>query len=85
MSTWLIYLLRCNDGTLYTGITTDLPARVRTHNAGKGAKYTRGRGPVEAVWSQVAVTRSQALILEARLKKYRRTQKETLIVGKGMI
>jgi len=50
--TWKLYILRCRDGSLYTGITTDLEKRVATHNSGKGAKYTRGRCPLELVYSE---------------------------------
>ena len=49
-NTWKLYMLRCCDGSLYTGITTDLEKRIGAHNAGKGAKYTRGRGPLELVY-----------------------------------
>ena len=50
--TWKLYILRCRDGSLYTGITTDVEKRFAAHNAGKGAKYTRGRGPWELVYSE---------------------------------
>ena len=48
-NTWKLYILRCGDGTLYTGITTDVEKRLEAHRTGKGAKYTRGRGPLELV------------------------------------
>ena len=51
--TWIVYILRCKDDTLYTGITDDLARRMAAHNSGKGAKYTRGRGPVEVVYTEV--------------------------------
>lgn len=78
MKNWTVYLLRCKDNTLYTGITTDLDARVIVHNEGKGAKYTRGRGPVEVVWSREGLSQSEALIQEAQIKKLSRAQKEEL-------
>ena len=49
---WQLYILRCGDGTLYTGITDDLPRRLKAHRSGKGAKYTRGRGPLELVYRE---------------------------------
>ncbi|NQV89975.1 GIY-YIG nuclease family protein [Candidatus Uhrbacteria bacterium] len=82
MNAWFIYLLKCRDNTLYTGITTDLDARVRAHNAGKGAKYTRGRIPVKVVWTQKVSTQSEALIQEAQIKKLSREQKKELIKQK---
>jgi len=78
MNTWITYLLRCKDGTLYTGVTTNLDTRVIAHNAGKGAKYTRGRGPVEVVWWQGDLSHSDALMREAQIKKFTRAQKEEL-------
>ena len=53
---WWVYMLRCQDGTLYTGATCDIPRRLAAHNSGKGAKYTRGRGPVELVYTQACGT-----------------------------
>lgn len=76
---WTLYILRCADDTLYTGITKDLPARVEAHNAGKGAKYTRGRGPVEVVWSQSGLTQTQARTREYEVKKLSRQDKLKLI------
>ena len=76
---WTVYLIRCKDDTLYTGITTDLEARIQTHNTGKGAKYTRGRGPVHLVWSQKNLTQSQARNREIEIKKLTRAQKSKLI------
>lgn len=75
MKTWTVYLLRCSDGTLYTGVTTNLERRVRIHNEGKGAKYTRGRRPVELIAFCRGLKRSAALRLEALLKGYPSNQK----------
>lgn len=76
-----VYVLRCKDGTLYTGWTNDLEKRLAAHNAGQGAKYTRGRGPVTLVWRQGFATRGEALAREAALKKLTRAQKEALVAA----
>jgi putative endonuclease len=76
---WTVYILRCSDDTLYTGITTDLESRVRVHNAGKGAKYTRGRGPVRVVWSRGEFTESEARKEEMQIKKMSREDKEIYV------
>ncbi len=78
---WTVYLLRCSDQTLYTGITNNLEQRVKAHNEGKGAKYTRGRGPVEVVWSQTGFSKSEALKIELRIKNFSRKEKEALIAS----
>jgi putative endonuclease len=77
-----VYVLRCGDGTLYTGATNDLAARVARHAAGKGARYTRARLPVELVWSERASDRSAALRREAALKRLTRREKLAMI-GRG--
>ena len=82
MVTWFVYLLRCSDGSLYTGISTDVARRIKTHNSGKGAAYTRMRGPAQLVWQCHAGSQSRALRLERRIKRYSRAQKEKLIAGK---
>jgi putative endonuclease len=66
---WWVYIIRCADSTLYTGISTDVRARVEEHNLGKGAKYTRGRGPCVLVADRYAGTKSNALKLEHHIKK----------------
>lgn len=76
---WKLYILRCGDGTLYTGITTDVEARLEAHRAGKGAKYTRGRGPLELVYSEECGTHSEALKRELRIKSMTRDEKERTI------
>lgn len=75
---WFVYMVRCSDGTLYTGITTDLTGRINKHNSGQGAKYTRSRRPVCLVWSERAGNRSSAAKIEARIKKLSRLEKEGL-------
>ena len=76
---WYVYMLRCGDGTLYTGITDDVERRLAAHRSGKGAKYTRGRGPLELVYTEEQPDKSAALRREVRIKKLRREQKEALI------
>ena len=70
-----VYMLRCADGTLYTGWTTDLERRLAAHNAGEGAKYTRSRRPVVLVYSETLPTRQEALRREAAIKRLTRAQK----------
>jgi putative endonuclease len=72
-------MLRCRDGTLYTGATNDLERRLATHGRGKGAAYTRARLPVTLVWSEPAEDRSAALRREAALKRLPRGEKLRLI------
>ena len=73
------YVLRCADDTLYCGWTNDLAARLDAHNSGKGAKYTRGRGPVELAYSEMFGTQSEAMQREAAIKRLTRPQKQALI------
>ena len=72
---WLVYILECGDGTLYTGITDDLPHRLDMHRAGKGAKYTRGRTPLNLVYQENADSYSEALKREYRIKQLPRAEK----------
>lgn len=74
-----VYILRCADGTLYTGYTDDPERRARVHNAGKGAKYTRSRLPVELVYREALGDKSAALRREREIKKLTRAQKLALI------
>ena len=76
---WLVYILECGDGTLYTGITDDLPHRLDMHRAGKGAKYTRGRTPLNLVYQENADSYSEALKREYRIKQLPRAEKLKLI------
>lgn len=75
---WNLYMLCCGDGTLYTGITTDVERRLQMHQTGKGAKYTRGRGPLTLVYQEKCTSRSQALQREAEIKAMRREEKKRL-------
>ena len=81
-NTWHLYILRCRDGSLYTGITTDVEKRLETHQTGKGAKYTRGRGPLELVYREECGSHSDALKREFEVKKLTRQQKQELIEKK---
>lgn len=76
-----VYLLRCEDGSLYCGWTTDLERRLRVHNSGKGAKYTRSRLPVELVYWEALENRTQALIREWHIKNMTREEKLQLVLS----
>jgi putative endonuclease len=75
---YTVYLARCSDGTLYTGIANDLWARVAAHDAGRGARYTRGRGPIEVRFIETALGKGEALSLEARIKRLSRREKRVI-------
>lgn len=77
------YMLECADGTLYTGWTNDLEKRLAAHNAGQGAKYTRGRGPVRLRYYEVFTDKEAALRREAALKRLSRSAKMALIEAQG--
>ena len=76
---WYLYILRCRDDTLYTGITTDVEKRLEAHRSGKGAKYTRGRGPLELAYREACGTHSDALKREYQIKQLSRQEKQNLI------
>lgn len=78
-----VYMLRCSDGTLYTGYTDDPERRLRVHNAGKGAKYTRSRRPVELVYREMLEDKSAALRREREIKRLNRAQKLNLIAAQS--
>ena len=73
------YIVRCSDGTLYTGWTNDLEKRIACHNQKKGAKYTKSRTPVTLVYSEQFETKEEAMRREYRIKQYSRKEKELLI------
>ena len=75
---WVLYMLECKDGSLYTGITDDLNRRLAVHRAGKGAKYTRGRGPLVLRYTEMCEGRSQALCRELAVKALTRMEKLAL-------
>lgn len=74
-----VYILKCSDDTLYTGYTVDLDKRMKAHNSGLGAKYTRGRLPVTLVYKEICNSKSQAMKREISIKKLRRKEKLNLI------
>jgi putative endonuclease len=76
---WYVYLARCCDGTLYCGIARDVPARIAEHDAGTGARYTRGRGPLHLVLVRRCLDKGRALRLEYAIKQLTRARKEALI------
>ena len=76
---WAVYILRCGDGSLYTGVAKDVRARVKQHGAGRGATYTRTRLPVVLLYQQEGLTHSEALIREAQIKALPRSKKEGII------
>ncbi len=76
---WHVYIIECKDSKLYTGITTDIDRRVTEHNSGHGGRFTRYRKPVNLVYSQQVLNRSNALKKEAEIKKLKRSEKLNLI------
>ena len=81
---WFVYILKCSDQSFYTGVTNDLEKRLECHNAGKGAKYTRGRGPVKIVYTEKKKSRSTALKRELEIKSWPRTRKMSLILDNSV-
>ena len=78
---WYVYILRCGDGSLYTGCTDDVARRLAAHQRGRGAKYTRSHLPVELVYREAAEDRSAALRREAAIKRLSRQEKLSLIAS----
>jgi predicted GIY-YIG superfamily endonuclease len=76
---WTVYILRCGDGSLYTGIAKDVQARFKQHSEGRGATYTRTRLPVKLLYQEDSMTHSEALVREAELKRLPRARKEEII------
>jgi len=81
MPSWSVYLVRCRGGSLYTGITNDLKARLAAHNGGTGAKYTRSRRPVRLAYAEPAGSRRAAQRREAEIKGWPRERKLALVDG----
>lgn len=79
MATWYLYILRCGDGSFYTGITTDVAHRLQMHEQGKGAKYTRGRAPLTLVYREICADHGDALRRELAVKKLSKQEKIRLI------
>ena len=82
-NSWYVYILRCADGSFYTGITTDLDRRCKQHNAGTASRYTRSRLPVELVYQEARDSQSKALKRELEIKALTRQQKQSLILAAG--
>lgn len=76
---WFVYVLRCGDGSLYTGITTDVTRRCQQHNAGTASRYSRSRRPVRVVWQEAQPSQSSALKREAAIKSMTRSEKLAMI------
>ncbi len=76
---WWVYIVRCSDGTFYTGVSNNLKARIKKHNSGEGAKYTQSRRPVELVYKEKSLDRSRSLKREIEIKKLKRSEKLELI------
>ena len=79
---WYVYMIRCSDGSLYTGVTTDIKRRISEHSSGKGASYTQGRTPVTLVYNERRPNRSKAMKREAEIKSWPRGKKSDLIKGR---
>ena len=79
---WLVYILRCADGSLYTGMTNNLEKRLGAHAAGKASRYTRSRLPVTLAYTEPRRTKSAALKREAAIKRLRRAEKDRLVAGR---
>ncbi|MCV3762712.1 GIY-YIG nuclease family protein [Companilactobacillus farciminis] len=83
-SKYYVYMLLCSDKTFYTGTSNDVKKRVKTHNAGKGAKYTKVRRPVQLMYTEELANKSEALKREIAIKKLTRSQKEQLLKSHGI-
>lgn len=79
---WFLYILLCGDGSLYTGITTSVEARLNAHRRGRGAKYTRGRGPLELIYSERIPSHGDALRRELEVKRMSKEKKLALVATK---
>ena len=84
LATWFLYIARCSDGSLYTGIARDVTKRIALHDAGKGARYTRGRGPLRLLVTRRCRSHSEALRLELAVKALPRGAKEPLCEGRRL-
>ena len=76
---WWVYIVKCSDGTFYTGVSNNLKARIKKHNSGEGAKYTQSRRPVELVYKEKSLDKSRSLKREIEIKKLKRSEKLELI------
>lgn len=82
--TWFVYIARCTDGSLYTGIALDIARRIAAHDAGRGARYTRGRGPLALCAQRRCGSKGDALRLELAVKRLPRPEKEGLLAGRRL-
>jgi len=82
---WSLYLLRCADGSLYTGITKDISRRLQMHQDGKASRYTRVRRPVALLYVEFCGTRTRALVRECQVKAYPKSKKEALAISAGPV
>jgi len=78
---WFLYMIRCGNGDLYTGISTDVNRRLKEHTRNKGAQRLKGKGPLELVYKKLIGSHSQALRVEYKIKKFKKEKKEKLIKG----
>jgi putative endonuclease len=78
---WYVYMARCRDGSIYTGISVDVERRIELHNDGKGARFTAGRRPVSLLYTEQHSDEGSARRREAEIKKWRKMKKEALVVG----
>lgn len=78
---WIVYILKCGDGTLYTGVTNDLESRIKKHESGRGAKYTRGRAPYKILFQEEFPSKGLALKREREIKMWDRPKKLQFIAG----
>lgn len=78
---WALYILKCSDGSFYTGITKDLDRRLKMHQSGKASRYTRTRRPVEMIYQEPCGSRTRALVRECAVKELSRKKKEELVLG----
>lgn len=85
MADWHVYLIRCRDGSLYTGITTDVERRFKEHQDNAGAKYLRGRGPLRLVYRRKLGDRGLAQMVESGIKRLPKAKKEALLTDDGLI
>ncbi len=83
MEEWYVYIVRCRDGSLYTGIATDVDRRLAEHEAGRGSKYLRGRGPLKLVFKRRVGEKGRALKIERKIKELSRQAKEQIIEDSG--
>ena len=80
---WVVYILECKDGTFYTGITNDLERRFKSHQNGKGARFTRVRRPLRLVYREAVTSRARALVREYEIKRMSRRRKEKLVFAEA--